>query len=503
MTRPAGLLREAWRRLRTMKTAIILLFVLAASSSIGSLIPQRPVNELAVARWKLNHAAWAPVAERLGLFDVYGSWWFTAVYALLLVSVAGCLVPRYRAFFRAVRSRPRSRTSLAEFRNFRYGVTKLDPNDALTRAAGVLRKRRYRLVRENGSIGGEKGHLREGGSLLFHSAFFVLIVGIALARGFGLDGQAAIIEGDEFTETHVGYDSIKEGRFFGERHRGFSVRLDRFDVSWHPNGVPADFVSNVTILEDERVVERRRIRVNEPISYRGVTLYQLAWGWAPQLQVLKDGEVRSDANVIFLQDSRTENWRGVVKVPSLRPQLGLELYFFNDLRLVSGNTPINASPYPRRPFLFFQEYRGDLGLDLPQSIYRLEKTRLAQGEVGGIALGGKHSLGDGVELRFVGLKKYSVLQMNANPGAWVLFAAAVLILVGLLPALYSSRRRVWVRAVPSGDATRIEVAGQALQRKHAFEDEFRALVRELGRDMNVEQPGARTGSRVESGIDAG
>jgi hypothetical protein len=61
---------------------------------------------------------------------------------------------------------------------------------------------------------------------------------------------------------------------------------------------------------------------------------------------------------------------------------------------------------------------------------------------------------------------------------------------------------VWLRAVPAGGTLRIEVAGQALQRKAAFEEEFTALVRELGRGLEVEQP-AKAGERVESGVDAG
>jgi cytochrome c biogenesis protein len=491
--------RAGWRRLRTMKTAIILLLLLAAASAVGSLIPQRPVNEFAVARWKLAHRAWASPAEHLGLFDVYGSAWFTVIYALLLVSVLGCLVPRYRAFVKAVLSRPGTNTSLSQFRNYRYGVSRMEAEAALTGAARVLRRRRFRLARGDGTIAGEKGHLREGGSLLFHTAFFVLIVGIALARGFGFTGQSAIVEGARFTDTRVGYDSISSGRFFNERFRGFSVHLDRFDVSWYANGVPKDFVSHVKIIDQSRVVRTGTVRVNHPIDYRGVTMYQLAWGWAPRVQVYQRGMLIADNYVVFLQDPRTQNWHGVVKVPSVKSaQLGLEMFFFNDVELSAGNVPVNASPYPRRPFIFYQEWRGDLGLTVPQSIYELDKTALVKSTSGALALGGAEKLGDGLEVRFPELRKYSVLQMTSNPGAWVLFAAAVLILAGLLPALYSSRRRIWVRAIPRGGAVRIEVAGHALQKKAAFEEEFTAIVRELGRDLKVEQPAP---APVESGID--
>jgi cytochrome c biogenesis protein len=495
--------REAWRRLRTMKTAIILLFVLAAAAAVGSLVPQRPVNDLAVIRWKQAHSAYAGIAEHAGLFDVYGSAWFNAIYGLLLVSLAGCLVPRYRAFLRVVRSRPRTRTTLSNLATFRHGMSRLQQDDALAGAEKILKRRRFRLTRSDGAIAGEKGHLREGGSLIFHSAFFVLLLGVALSKGFGFSGQTAVVEGSAFTDTHIGYDSIREGRFFQERdHTGMSVVIDRFDVSWYPNGVPRDFVSHVHVVDGDRTVRTGTIRVNHPMTYRGVTMYQLAWGWAPRVQVLQHGKLISDSNVVFLQDQRSGNWHGVVKVPSATPlQLGVEMFFFNDLQLGPKDVPFNATPYPSRPFIFFQEFRGNLGLNQPQSVYQLDKTRLAPAKVGGLPLGGSMRLDDGIEVRFPSLAKYSVLQFTRNPGAWVLFAAAVLILVGLIPALYSSRRRVWIRAIPAGDAVRIEVAGQALQRKAAFEEEFTALVRELGRDLHVEQPAAPA-ARVESGIDA-
>jgi cytochrome c biogenesis protein len=204
-----------------------------------------------------------------------------------------------------------------------------------------------------------------------------------------------------------------------------------------------------------------------------------------------------------LQDQNTQNWHGVVKIPGAKPfQVGVEMFFFNDLQLGANDIPFNASPYPSHPVIFFQEYQGDLGLTQPQSVYELDKTGLAPGKAGAVALGGTVDLGDGIQLKFPELRRYSVLQFTRNPGAWVLFAAAVLILVGLIPALYSSRRRVWLRAVPAGGTLRIEVAGQALQRKAAFEEEFTALVRELGRGLEVEQP-AKAGERVESGVDAG
>src|ERR1700758_2004746 len=131
--------RAAWRQLRTMRTALILLLLLAAGASLGSLFPQRPINPATVSDWIAKNRGWAPVAEHLGLFDVFGSWWFMGIYGLLLVSLVGCIVPRWRAFVRAVRPRPRPATTLSIQEQYRSGTLALSPEAALSGAERVLR----------------------------------------------------------------------------------------------------------------------------------------------------------------------------------------------------------------------------------------------------------------------------------------------------------------------------------------------------------------------------
>src|SRR5687768_14578520 len=97
---------SVWRTLRSMRTALILLLVVAVASIFGSLVPQVQIARPAVLRLYVEHPLLARVYETLGLFDVYGSWWFTTIYALLLISLASCLIPRTRAFRRGLGTRP-------------------------------------------------------------------------------------------------------------------------------------------------------------------------------------------------------------------------------------------------------------------------------------------------------------------------------------------------------------------------------------------------------------
>jgi len=483
--------RAGWRTLRTMRTALILLLVLAAGAAVGSLFPQRPIDPVKVNQWIVHNPGWAPIAEHLGLFDVYGSWWFMAIYGLLIVSLVGCIVPRYRAFIRSVRARPKTSGTLSVQPQYHSGTVALSPEAALSGAERVLRSKRFRLTRADGTIAGEKGHLREGGSLIFHTAFLVLLLGMSLGKLFGFTGQVAIVEGERFTDTHVDYDSITTGRYFNEHFRGFQLKLDKFDVAWYPDGVPKTFLSTVRLFDHGKFLGVKHIQVNHPLTYRGVRVYQLSWGWAPVIRVTQHGKVLYDGATIFLP--RQGIFRGVIKIPETKPlQSGYELFFFTDARTDSSGNIFNGAPQAIRPIIGFQQFVGDLGLDVAQNVYELDTSSMTAGKDGVMTPGQTVSLPEGVSISFEGLKKYSVFEVAANPGAPILLLAAVLILVGLIPALYSSRRRVWVRAAPHDGVARLEIAGQAMQRKAAFEEEFKALVRDLDKDL-LEKIGAPDG----------
>src|SRR6266545_680033 len=124
---PLAIARAVWRTLRTMRTALILLLLLAAGAAVGSLFPQRPINPTTVDQWILRNRGWAPLAERLGLFDVFGSWWFMSIYGLLIVSLIGCIVPRARAFVRSIRSRPHASSTLSVQPQYHSGTVALSP----------------------------------------------------------------------------------------------------------------------------------------------------------------------------------------------------------------------------------------------------------------------------------------------------------------------------------------------------------------------------------------
>src|SRR5829696_2850727 len=87
---PLALLRNTWRGLTSMRTALVLLFLLALAALPGALLPQRSLNQRLVDAYLADHPQLGPVLDRLGLFDVFAAPWFAAIYLLLMVSLIGC-----------------------------------------------------------------------------------------------------------------------------------------------------------------------------------------------------------------------------------------------------------------------------------------------------------------------------------------------------------------------------------------------------------------------------
>jgi len=485
-----------WRSLRSMRTALVLLLLLALAAVAGSLVPQIGVADARIAATFRDHPLRARIYDQLGLFDVYGSWWFTMIFTLLLVSLVACLLPRTRAFLRNLTSRPAPARELDVMRCYAEVAVRDDPERAIRRARRVLRRRLFRVSGPNGapSLAADKGLGREGGSLMFHWAFLVLLVGIVWGRGTGFTGQAVIVEGETWTEAHASYDgTIREGGFFGEDHSGVQVRVEDFQATYRMTGQPRDFVTRATILDAEgRVLEHADIRVNHPAEAQGVKFYQFGYGWAPVIRAEQEGIAIFDGPVVCQQDTAPEDvsqlqipWSCVVKLPSLDPQVGIRFELWPDSRgllalLETGQAMPMLVAYA--PVMTWEAFEGDLRAELVQSAGVLDTSAMRPLDTGVLGAGETADLGGGLTVTFPELRQYTVLTVSRDRGLWIVLAAAILILLGLLPALYTSRRKLWVTAEPDGAGSLLKVGGFALQRRSQFEEEFGKLVRELRRE---------------------
>ena len=179
-----------------MGTALVLLFLLALAAVPGALMPQRSLNESKVAEYIAEHPTIGPWLDRLQLFDVFSSFWFTAIYVLLFVSLVGCLAPRMVSHARSLRATP-----VAAPRNLsrlpKHDTRQLvgEPEAVVETVSGRLRgwRRVTRTEAEVTEISAEKGYLREFGNLVFHFSLLGLLVAVAVGKLFGYEGTVIVI----------------------------------------------------------------------------------------------------------------------------------------------------------------------------------------------------------------------------------------------------------------------------------------------------------------------
>ncbi|RLP70931.1 cytochrome c biogenesis protein ResB [Mycetocola reblochoni] len=396
---PVGWIRWAWRQLTSMRTALLLLLLLAIVAIPGSLFPQRSSDPNGVTQYFRDNPDTAPFLDNLQLFDVYSSAWFSSIYILLFVSLIGCIIPRTRHHWQALRQRP-PRTPvrlerLADFRE-RTGVA-VDAGEAVQSARKLLTTSGYRTEiytqtarggQESVSVSAERGYLRETGNLVFHSAMVGVLLAVGVGGGLGYNGQKVVVEGQTLVNTLLDFNSFNPGRFFNtDTLAPYAVSLDSFEAVYETNnldayGQPIDYTANVTTTLPDGESAERTVKVNEPLDIAGTNIYLLGNGYAPTITVRDaDDRVVFTDSVPFLPQDTNLTSLGVIKVPDgLDTQLGMTGFFYpTAMRLESG---AYASSYPDLvyPVLTLNVFQGDLGINegAPKSVYTLDADGMEQ-----------------------------------------------------------------------------------------------------------------------------
>ncbi|WP_103531509.1 cytochrome c biogenesis protein ResB [Streptomyces sp. SM11] len=480
-----GWVRWFWRQLTSMRVALILLFLLSLGAIPGSLIPQTSVDDMKVQAFKDQHPTLTPVYEKLQLFDVYSSVWFSAIYILLFLSLIGCIVPRTGQFVGQLRSRPpgapKRLTRLPAYTTWR---TDAEPEAVRAAALAVLRKRRFRTDEAGDAVAAEKGYLREAGNLVFHIALIVMLVAFASGQLFKSEGGKLVVEGDGFSNTLTQYDDFRSGSLYdSDSLAPFSFVLDDFvgtyEKSGPQRGTPRTFEARVTYTGGAEGAERKGvIKVNEPLVVDGTKVYLIAHGYAPVVTVRDGkGKVVSRSAVPLLPIDNNITSSGAIKVmdgykdkKGVKTQLGFKAFFVPTFAGHGQGQMFSQFPGLDFPVLALSAYHGSLGVDsgLAQNVYQLDTSKMKEfkdkdGELLKKLLmpGEKLELSGGAgSITFEGVEEWASFQISQQPGNGWALGGAVAAIAGLAGSLFIQRRRVWVRAVRGADGvTVVEMAG--------------------------------------------
>ncbi|MFI7543701.1 cytochrome c biogenesis protein ResB [Actinoplanes sp. NPDC049599] len=507
-----ALLRNSWRQLTSMRTALVLLFLLAVAAIPGSVLPQRAVNVENVAGYFRDHPDLAPFLDRLGGFDVYASPWFASIYLLLFTSLVGCVVPRLLDHFRALRTVPPDAPRRLE-RLPQHAAAEQRPGDpagtAATVAAGLRRRRFRTVVREQPdgtwTVAAEKGFLKETGNLLFHFALLAVLIGVGFGHWYGWHGNRLLVQGTDlgFCNSVTQYDESSLGpRLDAADLPFFCLRLTDFHASYQSNGQPKSFGADAEVqTEQDGPWRPTEFTVNHPLRLAQANVHLLGHGYAPVLRYTDRFGAQQTKIVPFLPRDQMLTSEGVAQFPDVNIdpktnkrdedlQVAFEGVFLPTVDPKGGVTSI--FPAERDPVLYLSAYRGNLGVDagLPGSIYALDRTQLANGQLKKVsaerpqrlAVGESWTLDDGTKLEFVGTRQFATLAVRYDPTQPLVLGGAVLGLLGLMLSLAGHRRRVWFRvsppekSEPGAGGSLMEAGGLPRTDYPGFQEEFEQVV---------------------------
>ena len=502
------LLLKGWRALTSMGTALALLFLLALGAVPGALLPQRSLNESKVEQYLAAHPVIGPWLDRLQLFDVFSSFWFTAIYALLFISLVGCLTPRTIEHIRGLRAVPVAvPRNLGRLPKHAQADVVGSPEALAALISEELRGWR-RVTRQVGGateISAEKGYLREFGNIVFHFSLLGLLAAVALGKLFSYEGNVIVIAngGPGFcSASPAAFDSFRAGNSVdGTSLYPMCVRVNDFQARYLPNGQATAFVSNIEYQAGDDLASGTwrpyTLEVNHPLRIGGDRVYLQGYGYAPTFTVtFPGGQTRTQTIQWRPDDALTLLSSGVVRID---PPAGLypsDQRRKNQIAItgllaptqqLDGTLLSSGFPALNDPAVAIDIYRGDAGLDSgrPQSLFTLdsrliEQKRLTKVKRTNLTLGQEVRLDDGTVVRFDKATPFVNLQVSHDPAqVWVLVSAMTM-MAGLLVSLIVRRRRVWARITPDGTGTvRVELGGLARTDNSGWGGEFDSLTRRV------------------------
>jgi cytochrome c biogenesis protein len=495
-----GWVRWVWRQLTSMRTALLLLLLLAVAAVPGSMFPQRRIDTGRVQAYLAAHTTAGPWLDRLGFFDVYSSPWFSAIYLLLFVSLIGCVLPRSRQHLRTIRAAPpRTPRRLSRMPEHTVRTAGGSPAEAVQAAKGSLRRRRYRVAEYDGgaSLAAERGYLAETGNLVFHLALLGVLISVGTGAFVGYSGQVLLVEGDTFANVLPAYNSFSSGsRVDTGELPPFSFTLDSLQVAFETSptgqlGAPRQFDATVSVrVTPDAPVHTQLVQVNHPLEVSGAKAYLVGNGYAPVITVRDGtGQVAFRGPVPGLVTDGNYTSTVVIKAPDARPrQLAFQGFFLPTALLQPGQGYVSIFPGLGQPRLLlnaFASVPGQDDLGVQSSVYVLDATRMTQ--LTGtdsqpfrmlLAPGSSATLPGGAgSITLEGVKRYAAFDIRSDPTTGWVLGSALFALVGVTTSLFVRRRRVWVRVSQDDEGrTVVEVAGLARGEDAGLGDEVRAVL---------------------------
>lgn len=483
---------RVWKFLSSVKLAVVLLIILAIVSVIGTVIQQ---NESPESYLREYSQTTVNLFEALGFFDMYHTWWFVLLLFLLTANLTVCTLDRFPATWKMINAplKPIEDEALKALPFKKEIAFKGSMSAAQERAAQALKSHRYRLTEAAGSQGvqllTQKGAYSRLGYIITHVSIVLVFIGALMGAFFGFKAFLNLPEGGAskfvYLRNEPMWDRIMDS--FGIAKSpvvyspeggvpamplGYFVRCDDFDVDYYvnpagtPTGMPSEYHSTLSVfdLNGQKILDKR-IRVNDPLTFHGITFYQSSYGAIP------DGQGKI---VINVGPKNNPQSRG--ETVTLDP--GQAKYVASIDRTIKA---VRFEPYGAKnpatgQVQFFHTENNDfinptVELQVMKGSRTLYTTYVMKTDPGQPYLPEEYRIS---YVDFWG-GRYTGLQVTKDPGIWIVYTGFVLLCVGPVIAFFGSHKKIWIRIQDRKGQAVVTVAGTSNRNRTGFEREFNRI----------------------------
>ncbi|HUT74420.1 MAG TPA: cytochrome c biogenesis protein ResB [Armatimonadota bacterium] len=446
-----------WARLYSVDLMLWVLGLLIAVMALGTIIPQRAQGE---AYQRLLGAPLGKLIAKSSLTDVFGAWWFWALFAVLAASLVACSVQRLGRLLRVggTQARPLSSAQVRGQRSTATWNLKLGPEAAYERLTQVLQRRGYRVLpvaaeeSQERALRARRGGARAWGSLVVHAGVVIVLLGAAYGRlpSRGFDRVAPIATGGTY-QVEMG-------------ERSFGVRLLDAGTETTPTGEASEYWAKTQVIEHGKVVREYTIRMNRPLRHNGTNIVLSSISSAPgyAVEVTRDGEV-SYLPIVVDRAGRVDFMRSVKRIGN--PPW---LVWVRDFRLAPAGDGSEAAP------------AAQVRVDESGSVSADRR------DLGWVGAGGLDYKGAHFELVSAGGGTQVQLGVHRDPGVPIVWGGFILMVMGSLVAFFVTRREFAVILTPQGGRTMITVGASAMGLGPGAQDMVKVLGVELDAREEVE-----------------
>jgi cytochrome c biogenesis protein len=430
---------SVWHFFASVKLALVTLFLITITSIIGTLIPQKESFEWYASQYGPKTAQLFSV---LDIPDMYNSWWFISLLFLLGFNLVICSIDRFPAVWRQVKADGLQYTGerirkMSTRKNWDYtGLS----SAAAQNMTDTLNKRGWKTATKSMGndtlIFSQKGNWTRTGVYMVHGSILLIFLGAIIGNLLGFKGSVSIPETMERDRVTL-YDTREI------LDLGFVVRCNSFAIEFYPNGMPKEYTSSLTILENGQELFTQEIEVNSPLKHKGITFYQSSYEAYQDFVVTITNNTTGNQKTFIASFQKQTEWAeegirfGIINAKALEQSIVSSKIWFSK----ENGTPITQ-------WLDDNTTATLNGTDLD---YRVSAKQM-------------YATG---------------LQVAKDPGVWWVYIGCGLMLFGLYVAFFMSHRRIWLLVSDSEKGTEIILTGSANKNRPGFERLFDNLASEL------------------------